>query len=130
MHNNFAQIRKRDGRLETFHPEKVTWAIFKAAAACGSSDYEKAEELTSQVVSILAAKITQGTPYYTNSTQLPVGYADDLFEAIELQDALQAKYTGGTVLRPIRNFNRGKKAEYQERKKYHFELGADSAPLP
>lgn len=37
-------------------------------------------------------------PYYTNSTQLPVGATDDIFEAIELQEKLQAAYTGGTVL--------------------------------
>lgn len=37
-------------------------------------------------------------PYYTNSSQLPVGYTDDLFEALDLQDKLQTKYTGGTVL--------------------------------
>jgi len=37
-------------------------------------------------------------PYYTNSTQLPVNYTDDLFETLRLQDNLQAKYTGGTVL--------------------------------
>jgi ribonucleoside-triphosphate reductase len=37
-------------------------------------------------------------PYYTNSTQLPVGYTTDVFEALDLQDALQSKYTGGTVL--------------------------------
>lgn len=36
-------------------------------------------------------------PYYTNSTQLPVNYTDDIFEAIGLQDGLQTKYTGGTV---------------------------------
>jgi len=36
-------------------------------------------------------------PYYTNSTQLPVDHTEDLFEALELQDALQIKYTGGTV---------------------------------
>ncbi len=36
-------------------------------------------------------------PYYTNSTQLPVNYTPDLFEALELQDELQTKYTGGTV---------------------------------
>jgi ribonucleoside-triphosphate reductase (formate) len=43
--------------------------------------------------------ITAGTeePYYTNSTQLPVNYTDDLFEALKLQDSLQTKYTGGTV---------------------------------
>ena len=37
-------------------------------------------------------------PYYTNSTQLPVDYTDDLFKALKLQDEYQAKYTGGTVL--------------------------------
>ena len=45
--------------------------------------------------------ITAGTkkvPYYTNSTQLPVNYTDDIFETLKLQDELQTKYTGGTVL--------------------------------
>ena len=45
--------------------------------------------------------ITAGTekkPYYTNSTQLPVGYTDDIFEALDLQDEIQSKYNGGTVL--------------------------------
>jgi ribonucleoside-triphosphate reductase len=37
-------------------------------------------------------------PYYTNSTQLPVGFTNDIFEALKLQDQLQTKYTGGTVL--------------------------------
>jgi len=43
--------------------------------------------------------ITSGTdePYYTNSSQLPVNYTDDLFEALDLQDPLQKRYTGGTV---------------------------------
>ena len=37
-------------------------------------------------------------PYYTNSTQLPVNYTDDIFEVLDHQDDLQTKYTGGTVL--------------------------------
>ena len=37
-------------------------------------------------------------PYYTNSSQLPVNYTDDIFEALDLQDEIQTKYTGGTVL--------------------------------
>jgi anaerobic ribonucleoside-triphosphate reductase len=37
-------------------------------------------------------------PYYTNSSQLPVGFCDDPFDALARQEALQAKYTGGTVL--------------------------------
>lgn len=39
-----------------------------------------------------------GEPIYTNSTQLPVDYTDDVFEVLDLQDDLQARYTGGTVL--------------------------------
>jgi len=41
---------------------------------------------------------TKENPYYTNSSQLPSNYSDDIFEVIDLQDSLQAKYTGGTVL--------------------------------
>ena len=44
--------------------------------------------------------ITAGTdenPYYTNSTQIPVGYTDDIFEACDLQNEVQSLYTGGTV---------------------------------
>lgn len=131
----------------------------------------------------------QDAPYYTNSTQLPVGFTDDIFETLDLQDELQCKYTGGTVLhlylgeqisdvevakslirkaftnyqlpyisltptfsvcpehgylngevyscpecgrgtevwsrvvgylRPVQNFHRGKREEYQERKKYRI----------
>ena len=41
---------------------------------------------------------TREKPYYTNSSQLPVGFTDDPFEALERQEALQSRYTGGTVL--------------------------------
>lgn len=41
---------------------------------------------------------TKENPVYTNSSQLPVGYTDDPFEALDLQSTLQTKYTGGTVL--------------------------------
>jgi ribonucleoside-triphosphate reductase len=41
---------------------------------------------------------SDGTPLYTNSTQLPVNYSEDVFEVLDLQDPLQARYTGGTVL--------------------------------
>jgi ribonucleoside-triphosphate reductase len=39
----------------------------------------------------------ENEPYYTNSTQLPVDYTADIFEALDLQDGLQTRYTGGTV---------------------------------
>lgn len=41
---------------------------------------------------------TPDQPYYTNSSQLPVGYTDDPFAALEMQEELQGKYTGGTVI--------------------------------
>ena len=43
------------------------------------------------------ANVNGGTPYYTNSSQLPVGYTEDLFQALDLQDGFQTQYTGGTV---------------------------------
>jgi ribonucleoside-triphosphate reductase len=45
-----------------------------------------------------AVKKENGEPYYTNSSQLPVYFTEDIFEALDLQDNLQTKYTGGTVL--------------------------------
>ena len=55
-----------------------------------------------QFPAILCANETEvgegAAPYYTNSTQLPVNYTDDIFEMLTLQDNLQTKYTGGTVL--------------------------------
>jgi len=45
-----------------------------------------------------AVRESNADPYYTNSSQLPVGYTDDIFEALALQDDLQTRYTGGTVL--------------------------------
>ena len=44
------KITKRDGRYEKFQPEKITWAIYKAANACGGNDFALAEKLSSQVV--------------------------------------------------------------------------------
>lgn len=43
-------------------------------------------------------KEKNAAPFYTNSTHLPVNYTDDIFELLDLQDTLQQKYTGGTVL--------------------------------
>ena len=45
-----------------------------------------------------AVKNGGAEPYYTNSSQLPVQFTEDIFEALDLQEALQTKYTGGTVL--------------------------------
>ncbi len=46
---------------------------------------------------IITAAEKSGTPYYTNSSHLPVGYTDDIFAALDIQDELQTLYTSGTV---------------------------------
>ena len=46
---------------------------------------------------IITAGEDDGTPYYTNSSHLPVGYTDDIFSALDIQDELQTLYTSGTV---------------------------------
>lgn len=45
----------------------------------------------------IAAAGTKKSPYYTNSSQLPVNFTDDVFEALKLQDEIQCRYNGGTV---------------------------------
>jgi len=67
------------------------------ATPAEGTTYRFAREDKKRYPGILQAG-TDDAPYYTNSTQLPVGYTDDAFEALERQDALQRKYTGGTVL--------------------------------
>ncbi|MFH0814596.1 MAG: ribonucleoside triphosphate reductase [Candidatus Falkowbacteria bacterium] len=49
------------------------------------------------VANEVACRARNAAPYYTNSTHLPVGYTDDIFTALRLQDDLQIRYTGGTV---------------------------------
>ena len=68
----------------------------EASPAEGTS-YRLARLDRAQYPDIICAG-TKETPYYTNSTQLPVGFTDDIFETLELQDELQSRYTGGTVL--------------------------------
>lgn len=59
----------------------------------------KDKELYKKIACANDEAYAQGAePYYTNSTQLPVNYTDDMFEALDLQDGYQTKYTGGTVL--------------------------------
>ncbi|MCK9466787.1 MAG: ribonucleoside triphosphate reductase [Candidatus Absconditabacterales bacterium] len=67
------------------------------ATPAEGTTYRFAKEDQKQLKGIIQAGTLQA-PYYTNSSQLPVGYTDDVFEAMDLQDDLQCKYTGGTVL--------------------------------
>ncbi len=172
--------------LQKIQEETGHFYNLEATPAEGTS-YRLAKLDREKYPDIIAAG--NGTPYYTNSTQMPVGLTDDIFEVLENQDELQSMYTGGTVLhmylgqkiddpqlckkllqkiftryklpylsitptfticnehgyiagehyscpyekcgketevwsrvtgylRPVQNFNKGKSAEYKERKKY------------
>ena len=84
------------GRIAAFQEETGHMYNLEATPAEGTT-YRFAKEDAKRYPDILQAG-TPDAPYYTNSSQLPVGYTDDAFEALELQDDLQRKYTGGTVL--------------------------------
>ncbi len=170
--------------IKSIQDETGHYYNLEATPAEGTS-YRMAKQDKERYKNIITSGDT--VPYYTNSTQLPVGFTDDIFETMELQDELQTLYTGGTVLhlylgeeikdigtaknlikkiftnyklpyisltpvfsvcnnhgyisgehfncpecgapsevwsrvvgylRPVQNFNKGKRAEYDERKKY------------
>ena len=67
------------------------------ATPAESTTYRLAKHDVAQSPDIITAAEKSGTPYYTNSSHLPVGYTDDVFEALDIQDELQTLYTSGTV---------------------------------
>lgn len=83
-------------RLVQFQEETDHMYNLEATPAEGTT-YRFAKEDKKRFPDILQAG-TKDHPYYTNSSQLPVNFTDDPFEALERQDDLQRKYTGGTVL--------------------------------
>lgn len=82
--------------LVRFQEETGHLYNLEATPAEGTT-YRFAKEDRKRFPDILQAG-SADAPYYTNSSQLPVGFTDDPFEALALQDELQTKYTGGTVL--------------------------------
>ena len=66
------------------------------ATPAESTTYRFAKHDKEQFPEIITAN-ENGTPYYTNSSHLPVGYTEDIFSALEIQDELQTRYTSGTV---------------------------------
>ena len=83
-------------RIRGFQEETGHMYNLEATPAEGTT-YRFAKEDRRRWPGILQAG-TPTMPYYTNSTQLPVGYTDDPFEALARQEPLQTRYTGGTVL--------------------------------
>ncbi len=83
-------------RITRFQEETGHLYNLEATPAEGTT-YRFAKEDRKRFADILQAG-TAEQPYYTNSSQLPVGFCDDPFDALARQEVLQSKYTGGTVL--------------------------------
>lgn len=83
-------------RMTQFQEQTGHMYNLEATPAEGTT-YRFAREDRKRWPDILQAG-TEEQPYYTNSSQLPVGFTDDPFEALARQEVLQSKYTGGTVL--------------------------------
>jgi ribonucleoside-triphosphate reductase len=84
MRNKLADFQEETGEL--FNLE---------ATPAESTSYRLAKHDRERYPDIISAGTAE--PYYTNSTQLPVGQTEDIFDALDLQEELQAAYTGGTV---------------------------------
>jgi anaerobic ribonucleoside-triphosphate reductase len=81
-------------RLQDYQEEYGDLYNLEATPA-ESTSYRLAKHDKERFADIITAG--EGEPYYTNSSQLPVGYTDDIFEALDHQEELQIQYTGGTV---------------------------------
>lgn len=94
----FAQEVMDFMRDKMVHFQEETGHLYNLEATPGEgTSYRQAKADKEKYPDIITAG-TKEVPYYTNSTQLPVGFTDDVFEALDLQDDMQSKYTGGTVL--------------------------------
>ena len=85
MRNRLSDYQERYGDLYNLE-----------ATPAESTTYRFAKHDKEQYPDIITANMN-GTPYYTNSSHLPVGYTDDIFAALDVQDDLQTLYTSGTV---------------------------------
>ncbi len=73
-------------------------ALFNLEATpAESTTYRLAKHDREVYPDIICAGALEDTPYYTNSSHLPVGYTEDIFDALDMQDEFQTKYTSGTV---------------------------------
>ena len=83
-------------RLSSYQEEYGDLYNLEATPA-ESTTYRFAKHDKEQYPDIITAAECNGTPYYTNSSHLPVGYTEDIFAALDIQDELQTLYTSGTV---------------------------------
>ncbi|NTW14296.1 MAG: ribonucleoside triphosphate reductase [Candidatus Moranbacteria bacterium] len=92
MRNRIIGYQKRTGNLYNLEASPGEGTSYRLARI----DQKRYKDIT--FANDESVRKQGAEPYYTNSSQLPVGFTDDIFEALDLQDKLQTKYTGGTVL--------------------------------
>jgi ribonucleoside-triphosphate reductase len=113
--------------LVRFQEETGNFYNLEATPAEGTSyrlakiDREKYSE-----IQVANQNANSETPFYTNSTQLPVNYTDDVFEMLDKQDDLQSRYTGGTVL----HLFAGERITYPETVKHLVQRVCSNYRLP
>ncbi|UCH71499.1 MAG: ribonucleoside triphosphate reductase [Thermoplasmatales archaeon] len=95
MRNRMADFQEETGNIFNLEATPAEGTSYRLARI-DKSQYPDIRTYNQEKYSNNGGKAAE--PYYTNSTQLPVGYTTDVFEALDLQDSLQSKYTGGTVL--------------------------------
>ncbi len=91
MRNKLQEFQNETGHIYNLEATPAEGTTYRLA------QLDKAEFPDIITANEKQVKENGAAPYYTNSSQLPVGHTDDIFEALELQDNLQTKYTGGTV---------------------------------
>jgi ribonucleoside-triphosphate reductase (formate) len=77
--------------------QKETGNLYNLEATPAEATSYRLAKISKELFPDIVTAGTPDTPYFTNSTQLPVGCTDDIFTALELQEPLQTMYTGGTV---------------------------------
>ncbi len=90
MRNRLAQFQEETGSMYNLEATPAEGTTYRLARL----DRERTPDIRCANDSVGAR---DAEPFYTNSTQLPVNYSDDIFEVLDLQDELQSMYTGGTV---------------------------------
>jgi ribonucleoside-triphosphate reductase len=91
INERITQFQKDSGEMFNLEASPAEGTTYRMA--------RKDKELYPEIIVANEKDVQQNNaePYYTNSTHLPVGCTDDIFEALQLQNDLQTKYTGGTV---------------------------------
>ena len=95
MRNRLQEFQQLTGRLYNLEATPAEGTAYRLARL----DHQRFPEIRTAVASTTATSSDDKTPepFYSNSTQLPVHYSDDIFHVLDLQDSLQSRYTGGTV---------------------------------